>query len=400
MQRDITVIASAVALAMLSPACVPDDEVTELAEETRPIVGQQTTLRPSIAQVVHQTGSLRSLHAYFVLTPELLVGPRTHIAGSHFSHRYVWEGGPGLSDSGTASFDNDSTDYFPGVTMLQIDPLPAGTLPGVSMLTPAQLSGQTLDCFNYAHIGPNTWQLQRVQVTVDSATASTVAVRSVNNAFHLTVGDLGAPCVRTADSALVGLVRTVDAPARTAVLTRAAHPSFQAWIAGIQNLMQVRTDFRTEGPYRIEYRPQAGNSQRMCIDVPSASPLDHVLLQQYPCHDGDNQKWYIDHRATDPGRPRFVSASTGRCIDVPNFSPNPGVQLQQYRCQDVDAQKFLEQPASGGTTHLKPKPGLAGDLCLSVTNGPSFSARRIEQRSCWYDPLSRDQRWTFAPTQP
>ena len=39
--------------------------------------------------------------------------------GSRFSHRYVWEGGPGLSDSGTASFDNDSTDYFPGVTMLQ-----------------------------------------------------------------------------------------------------------------------------------------------------------------------------------------------------------------------------------------------------------------------------------------
>ena len=391
--------AVAIALTMLVPACLPDAD-TDASSEEAPIVGQQATLRPSLVQITHQTGSLRFFHAYFVLTPELLVGPRIHIAGSRFTHRYTWQGGPGQSASGTASFDNESNHFFPGVMMLQIDPLPAGTLPGVSTQTPAQLNGQTLDCFNYAQIAPNNYQLQRVQVVVNNATTSTVPVQSANGALYLTAGDIGAPCVRTADSSLVGLVRTVDATARTATLIRAAQPSFQAWIAGIQNLMRVRTDFRTEGPFRIEYQPQVGNAQRMCIDVPAASPLDNVLLQQYPCHEGDNQKWYIDHRGTDPSRPRLVSASTGLCIDVPNFSTSPGVQLQQYHCWDVDAQKFLEQSAGGGTTHLKPKPGLGGDLCVSVVNGPSFSARGIEQRPCWYDPLSRDQRWTFAPTTP
>jgi hypothetical protein len=219
----------------------------------------------------------------------------------------------------------------------------------------------------------------------------------VSNLYWLEASDQGVPCIGSVDRKLYGLVKSADAASRRAVLYRVASPGFQQWIEGIKNLIQVRNDFRTEGPFTIDYQPSSGSAQRMCLDVPSSSPFNRAPIQQYPCHGNDNQRWYIDHRASDPANPRLVSASSGRCIDVPNASSAPGERLQQSQCHDGNNQKFVEQSLGGGVTALKPRSGLVNDLCLSVVSGPSFAARPTEQRACWYDPLSRDQRWRFGP---
>ena len=238
---------------------------------------------------------------------------------------------------------------------------------------------------------------QIVEVIINNATNDQIPVASANAAFYLDNGDLGAPCVSVWNGTLYGLVKSVNTANQSAVLVRAASSNFQYWIEGISNLIQVRNDFRTEGPFTIDYQPQAGNAQRMCLDVPSASPLNRAAIQQFPCHGNDNQRWYLDHRASDPSNPRIVSASSGRCIDVPNASAASGERLQQSLCHDGNNQKFRESSAGGGLNYLKPKSGLANDLCMSVVNGPSFTAQPTEQRTCWYDPLSRDQKWRFGP---
>ena len=60
-------------------------------------------------------------------------------------------------------------------------------------------------------------------------------------------------------------------------------------------------------------------------------------------------------------------------------------------------QEFYSIGEVCGLTDLKPKSGWVNDLCLSVVNGPSLAAQPTEQRTCWYDPLSRDQKWRFGP---
>ena len=234
-------------------------------------------------------------------------------------------------------------------------------------------------------------------MTINNPTTDEIPVQSVSNLFFLEAGDLGAPCVSTTDGKLYGVVKSVTSSNRRAVLFRVASPGFQYWIEGIRNLILVRNDFRTEGPFTIDYQPQAGNAQRMCLDVPSSSPFNRAPIQQYPCHGGDNQRWYLDHRASDPGNPRLVSASSGRCIDIPNASSAPGERLQQSLCHDGNNQKFLESGVGGGLTMLLPKSGWVNNLCVSVVNGPSLAAQPTEQRACWNDPLSRDQRWRFGP---
>ena len=389
--------ACAAALSLSLAACLAEDELIDdeevIGEESEEIVGRATTLGPNLVQLTHWSGSFRWFSVGFVLAPDLVVGRRDTVATSH---SYSWRSAAGQWVSGTVAFDNDSPAYFPGVAMYQIDALPVAS-PGVNMEAPAAINGRALSCYAYRRLSNGTYQAQRVLVTIDNPTTDEIPVQSASNLYYLEANDLGAPCVSTVDGKLYGVVKSATPATRRAVLFRAASPGFQYWIEGIQNLILVRDHLQTEGPFTIDYQPQAGNAQRMCLDVPSASPFNRAPIQQYPCHGGDNQKWYIDHRASDPGNPRLVSASSGRCIDVPNASSAPGERFQQSLCHDGNNQKFRQTGVGGGLTMLLPKSGWVNNLCLSVVNGPSLAAQPTEQRACWIDPLSRDERWRFGP---
>ncbi|HEY8145862.1 MAG TPA: RICIN domain-containing protein [Kofleriaceae bacterium] len=386
------------ALSLSLAACLAEDELEEadgafVGEESAEIVGQQVTLGPNLIQLIHGSGSFRWFSVGFVLAPDLVVGHRNTTADFH---QYLWRSAAGQFTSGDALYDNDSMAYIPNVSMYQIEPLPSGGV-GINFDSPAAINGRSAYCYNYHRLSNGTYQAQSVEVTINNATNDQIPVQSANSAFFLEVGDLGAPCVSVANGTLYGLVKSVNTANQTAVLVRAASSNFQYWIEGIQNLIQVRNDFRTEGPFTIDYQPQANNAQKMCLDVPSASPLNRAAIQQFPCHGNDNQRWYLDHRASDPSNPRIVSASSGRCIDVPNASSAPYERLQQSLCHNGNNQKFRETSAGSGLTYLLPKSGLVNNLCLSVVNGPSFTAQPTEQRECWSDPLSRDQKWRFGP---
>ncbi|HEU5057377.1 MAG TPA: RICIN domain-containing protein, partial [Kofleriaceae bacterium] len=381
---------TALSLSVSLAGCLAEEEL-DAEDESAEIVGQPATLGPNLVQMTHRVGSFRWFSAGFVLAPDLVVG---HLDTLATGHDFLWRSGTGQQVSGIVHHDNDSQAYFPGIAMYEIDALPTAGA-GINTEAPAAINGRAASCFAFRRLANGTYQAQTVLVTISNPTSDEIPVVSVSNLYYLEAGDLGAPCVSTVDGKLYGVVKSVSPATRRAVLVRAASSGFQYWIEGIKNLILVRNHGLTEGPFTIDYQPQAGNAQRMCLDVPSASPFNRAPIQQYPCHGKDNQRWYIDHRASDPAHPRLVSASSGRCIDVPNASSAPGERFQQSLCHDGLNQKFIESWVGNGLYMLQPRS--APNLCLSVVGGPSLAAQPTEQRACWNDPLSRDQRWRFGP---
>src|SRR5262249_53491796 len=155
------------------------------------------------------------------------------------ANQYYWDwSGGGLSRSGVTDFVNTSPLYFPGLSVFQVDPLPTTTLPGINQRTPAQLGGSWLICSQ--HTGLQLSSIRSVLVSVTSASDDDVAVMSTDSTQYIEAKDVGAPCVDFATGTLVGLVKTVNATARTATLFRAAGPAVQNWLAGLNNLASLR----------------------------------------------------------------------------------------------------------------------------------------------------------------
>jgi hypothetical protein len=360
-----------------------DDELLDESEQAL-VSNTSAAAGPWLARIYRDA---RLPTTGYVLRPDLVIGPWISTSYTTSPIRVRWEALGQNSVDRAALYDN-TTGAYPQLALYQVDPLPVGSLPGIDTREPAQLVGRALACPGY-----DVWgRFRRVLVEVTSANQREIAVRSVSSIEYLNAADAGIPCLNTVTNQLVGLVKSTDVNNRRAILTRAA--DLGTWIRGIENLVAIRSDFRTEGPFAIEYGPDPANSKRMCLDIPSALPDPNVHVQQYPCHYNKNQLFYVDRSVSDPARPRIVSAASGRCIDVPWGSTTAGVQLQQFDCHDGDAQKWVLTNGFGGQL-IRPKRNTA--LCLSVVNGPSFAARPTEQRACWIDPQSRDQIWSLAP---
>ncbi|MEL6348213.1 MAG: RICIN domain-containing protein [Myxococcota bacterium] len=78
-----------------------------------------------------------------------------------------------------------------------------------------------------------------------------------------------------------------------------------------------------------------GLSMQRCLDIAAASTRNNAALQQFSCNGGDNQMfhWNIDDK-------ELVVDHSGKCIDVPGGSTLDGVRLQQYDCHGGDNQKW------------------------------------------------------------
>ena len=254
---------AAVSLSLSLTGCMAEDELGDdvdvdlIGDESAEIVGQQVTLGPNLIQLTHHVG-FRWFSVGFVLAPDLVVG---HLNTTATYHQYSWRNAAGQFTSGDALHDNYSGSNFPGIAMYQIEPLPSGGA-GINFDSPTAINGRTAHCFAFRRLSSGVYQAQKVDVIINNATADQIPVQSANSAFFLEAGDQGAPCVSVFDGKLYGVVKSINTANQSAVLVRAASSAFFYWMEGIQNLIQVRNDFRTEGPFTIDYQPQAGNSQR------------------------------------------------------------------------------------------------------------------------------------------
>lgn len=92
--------------------------------------------------------------------------------------------------------------------------------------------------------------------------------------------------------------------------------------------------------------PKGGNSYTIvalhsgrCLDVASPGRGNGDNVQQWDCHGGDNQLWNVvgDGR----GSYRITARHSGRCLDVAGVATNDGANVHQWECHDGDNQKWI-----------------------------------------------------------
>ncbi|MEM9488178.1 MAG: RICIN domain-containing protein, partial [Myxococcota bacterium] len=155
------------------------------------------------------------------------------------------------------------------------------------------------------------------------------------------------------------------------------------WISGMEHLTAARERNAT----RVSIYTKPNSTQRMCLDVPWGSPYQHTPVNQYPCHYGPAQVFYLDWKGSSDAT--LIAASSGKCIDVPSGTSNSGQNLQIYTCHDGPNQRWdFDFHSSGSGWRIYPLS--ASSRCLSVEGGASTQSRVTEQRTCIG---SSDQRW-------
>src|SRR5437868_2702029 len=93
------------------------------------------------------------------------------------------------------------------------------------------------------------------------------------------------------------------------------------------------------------------------LDVPNASTMPGILVQQFPRNNGLNQQWQIGFNCNYPASgsanidcPGYVTISNRNSrlvLDVPNGSTTSGTLIQQYPANGGNNQQWLLVPVGG-----------------------------------------------------
>ena len=80
-----------------------------------------------------------------------------------------------------------------------------------------------------------------------------------------------------------------------------------------------------------------------CLDVANASRADQANVQQWYCKTWTtpsawNQHWRLRYHGN--GEYSIVNRNSGRCLDIPDGRAGNHVNVQQYRCHGGDNQRF------------------------------------------------------------
>jgi|JI10StandDraft_1071094.scaffolds.fasta_scaffold22718_4 hypothetical protein len=232
--------------------------------------------------------------------------------------------------------------------------------------------------------------------------------------------DLGVPCFRT-DGALLGLMAALanDGSQTSAIdggpgsppppppwPRRSANawvnPVFAArsWIANLGELARVRAlrdagSLWVEGPLSLATTTTAG--VEMCMDIPWGSAAPQTPVNQYPCHGGKAQQFYLEWDLNF-WTFRVISNASGLCLDVAGASTTSGALVQQYGCHGQLNQRW-RPTAPGGVFKLRADH--APSLCASARTGLTASTPglAITDRTC-VSTGDTHQRWHRIPRSP
>lgn len=288
-------------------------------------------------------------------------------------------GHPYLSTAGT----------LPGLAVYNIDE-PASTTSRIDTRSTASLTAHTLECWAFKETSTNRWERRSVLITVTGGTSDELATSPVVSTEFLETTDVGVPCITTTTPRLLsGIVKSVTAATHAATLYRGGAIAY--WFDGLAGLAALRQDTRTEGPFIIWTNPASvSGPPRMCMDLPFANPRAQTWVQQYGCHNGDNQLYYVDHRSNGT-QPRLVSALSGRCLDIEFGDAVLGRHLQAYDCHDGTNQKFNLR----GRSNVQISPMSVSSLCVAVHGGPTTAPANVEQATCVNTSFAFQELWTL-----
>jgi hypothetical protein len=133
----------------------------------------------------------------------------------------------------------------------------------------------------------------------------------------------------------------------------------------------ILTDFS-----KSYYKIIAGHSSQ-CLDVKGAEQKKGARVQQWPCHDGDNQLFTLV--AKKGNYYNIVAKHSGQCLDVKGANTKKGARVQQWPCHDGDNQLFSIVAKKGDYYNIVAK---HSGQCLDVKGANTKKGAKVQQWPC------------------
>jgi len=89
----------------------------------------------------------------------------------------------------------------------------------------------------------------------------------------------------------------------------------------------------------------------LCLDVQNASVNNGAYIMQYPCHDGNNQKFRFSPLGN--GFYNIIAGNSGKCLDVANASLADNTHIIQYDCHSGTNQQWVLNSDGAGNVFLR-----------------------------------------------
>jgi len=378
-------------VAGLAAGCgiAPDDDVAEVEQAA---MGSSTVPAPGFVSLT--VGSNATVRSGLLVSPRVVITSSRWMPQSSTDPRSI---AVNHSDGTTTQTRHGrALNYHTNVALAIIDldqPFTnvPGPLPVLSAQTPQQFDSQDIVCRAFDQVANAT--LTHVGARALSSTESQrMLFDSIFDPFHAQVMEdrnSGAACAHFDQNNVEQVVAIVDcAQESTNQCTRdgagrlIAISSVRRWIDDMIWLSAVRS--RAQGVYAI----QPISPYYLCWDIQWGGLDDNYLLQQYACHGGANQWFYIDYDGGTTAR--LVSAQSGKCIDIWGGSTTPGTQMQQFECWKrapsmEPNQRFTIPsltPGSWSTWSGTIRPLAGTNLCLGVRGAPTSAPALIETQTC------------------
>ncbi|MER5352734.1 RICIN domain-containing protein [Kitasatospora sp. NPDC002551] len=130
------------------------------------------------------------------------------------------------------------------------------------------------------------------------------------------------------------------------------------------------------------------SDSQQCLDVTGRRTDDGAPVEQWPCNDGDNQKWYW----TDAHE--LVGVGSGKCLDIPFGSTEEGVQAIIWPCNGGTNQQWTSTLVHHAGIYILA--GVNSGLLLDVRGADPTPGAPVIQ---WRHVGGLNQWWFFSPWQ-
>ena len=127
-----------------------------------------------------------------------------------------------------------------------------------------------------------------------------------------------------------------------------------------------------------------------CLDVTGRSGDDGVVVIQYSCTGGDNQKWIL---STTGDSTTIVAKHSGKCLDLDYGKAGDGVKIQQWTCNGGNNQLWRLIPVGDNGYKIV---SVATGGCLDIWTGGIDSLLPLKQGTC-KNSNNGNQRFKLVP---
>ncbi len=121
----------------------------------------------------------------------------------------------------------------------------------------------------------------------------------------------------------------------------------------------------------------------MCLNLARWDTSDGAAIIQWPCGEGNNEKWNLTSKYPDGSIPSVVSQHSGKCLDITGASNGKRVTQQgcYYNNNGHQGWALADKGVSNGWRYFTFE-NVHAKKCLDVPNGTMDSGAAIQVWDC------------------